>query len=362
MEKSRKMNKMKLVFGIAIPMLVIVVTMVMVGVSFAWFSNADKTTISEITFSTAESYSVEFGLDSTNGYYDNIAYAGQEALATIDGKGKLITSSTKSDDSMVQGNTAYYFVNTIKLNTKGNIFDISMAFDYIRIYKPTLTSEGNKQFDTNGLVLGTDKTTYGGVGSGSNPIEKAPYVFTWMFKKHADTATNYTTAEGSESKSMKALAPSSGEVWYTPYGALTFGANGFVSKVNDNNIDDTHSIKSADTQSITNFTTGSDANKVENGELYDFYIIFAPQKMFYMQFFEADKDNYGIQDVYTTTGESGNTVFDTVVKTDICGTLTNKMFYSDLAYSGMSFDFSALISVDGVHEQVNLSEGGGLNA
>lgn len=347
MEKSRKMNKMKLVFGIAIPMLVIVVTMVMVGVSFAWFSNADKTTISEITFSTAESYSVEFGLDQTSGYYDNIAYAGQEALTTIDGKGKLITSSIKGDDSMVQGNTAYHFVNTIKLNTSGNNFDITMAFDYIRIYKPTLTSEGNKQLDSNGVVSGTNKAIYGGIEIGSNSIEKAPYVFTWMFKKHAENtqATNYTSAQGSESKSMKALAPASGETWYTPYGALTFDNNGeYVAKINGST-ENVNSIKSVEANNITNFaTTGTD------GELYDFYIIFAPQKMFYMQFFSDDKDNYGIEDVYP--GQ----------KQTICGTLTNKMFYSDLAYSGMSFDFSALISVEGVHEHTNSSEGGGLNA
>lgn len=363
MEKSRKMNRLKLVFGIAVPMLVIVVTMVMVGVSFAWFSNADKVTISEITFSTAESYSVDFAIDQNSGYFDNIAYAGQEALTTIDGTGKLITPSTKSDDSMVQGNTAYYFVNTINLNTKGNSFDISMAFDYIRIYKPTLTDDDKKQLDGNGLVLGINKVTYGGIEENSNPIEKAPYVFTWMFKKHKDTATNYTSAEGSESKSMKALAPTSGETWYTPYGALTFGENGYVAKVNDSNIDNTYSIKSADIQNITNFTTGSDADSVKNGQLYDFYIIFAPQKMFYMQFFSADdKAQYGIQDIYTTTDDSGKIVFDGAVKTDICGTLTNKMYYSDLQYSGVSFDFSALISVEGMHEQATVNEGGGANA
>lgn len=343
------MNRLKLVFGIAVPMLVIVVTMVMVGVSFAWFSNADKTTISEITFSTAESYSVEFALDQNSGYFDNIAYAGQEALTTITGdnkgkKGMLITPSIKSDDSMVQGNTAYYFVNTINLNTKGNNFDISMAFDYIRIYKPTLTDKGEKQLDGNGLVLGTNKVTYGGVEENSNPIEKAPYVFTWMFKKHKDTATNYTSAEGSESKSMKALAPTSGEVWYTPYGALTFDNDGkFVAKINGST-ENVNSIKDVESNNITNFTTtGTD------GELYDFYIIFAPQKMFYMQFFSADKDKYGIQDVYTTM-------------TDICGTLTNKMYYSDLQYSGVSFDFSALISVEEMHEQATVNEGGGANA
>lgn len=347
------MNRLKLVFGIAVPMLVIVVTMVMVGVSFAWFSTADKVTISEITFSTAESYSVDFAIDQNSGYFDNIAYAGQEALTTVTvgdtGKGMLITPSIKSDDSMVQGNTAYYFVNTINLNTKGNNFDISMAFDYIRIYKPTLTDKGEKQLDKNGLVLGTNKVTYGGIEENSNPIEKAPYVFTWMFKKHTDKATNYTSAEGSESKSMKALAPTSGETWYTPYGALTFGENGYVAKVNDSNIDNAYSIKSADTQNIINFTTGSDADSVEKGQLYDFYIIFAPQKMFYMQFFSADKDKYGIQDVYITM-------------TDICGTLTNKMYYSDLQYSGVSFDFSALISVEEMHEQATVNEGGGANA
>lgn len=37
------------------------------GCVFAWFSNADKVTVTEITMSTAESYKIDFNLQKTRG-------------------------------------------------------------------------------------------------------------------------------------------------------------------------------------------------------------------------------------------------------------------------------------------------------
>lgn len=51
--------------SIMIPLLIVVTTVVMVGASFAWFTNADKVTVTEITMSTAESYRIDFNLQKT---------------------------------------------------------------------------------------------------------------------------------------------------------------------------------------------------------------------------------------------------------------------------------------------------------
>ena len=62
--QASKSRNFKIIMSIMIPLLVIVTTAVMVGASFAWFSNADKVTITEITMSTAESYKINFELQT----------------------------------------------------------------------------------------------------------------------------------------------------------------------------------------------------------------------------------------------------------------------------------------------------------
>lgn len=337
MEKSRKMNKMKLVFGIAIPMLVIVVTMVMVGVSFAWFSNADKTTISEITFSTAESYSVGFNMKTDQNLWDNIEYAGQE---TFNSSGQLLTTAVAGENSVAISNMPYYFVNTVVLNTKGNNFDLSMIFDSVYIFQPKrnannelIDNAGNVVSDYSQIEVDHYKKQYS-TAEGHNDVANIPYAFTWMFKEHGESTTlNYQTNE--DKKSMLPLTPSAGDTWYTPYGAFKFNDVAKLSKVNG--VDVTDETKLADLGNvIKNFNT------TETGKEYDFYIIFAPQEMFYMQFFEADK-NKTVTEVYTTETE----------RDKIFENLNNMMFYSSMDYSGSMFKFSAVISVEGVTEKTN---------
>lgn len=377
------MNRLKLVFGIAVPMLVIVVTMVMVGISFAWFTTASTVTISEITMSTAESYVVEFCANE-NDYKQgvNLQYSGQEAFVYDSSKkgSMLITPSIQSNDSVVQSNTAYYFVNTIALNTKGHTYDISMALDTVEIYRETTTRDTN----------GNNRNYLASFGiKDSESTSDIPYAFTWMFKKHtggddtkATNSTDGTVTDGAVNGDMKSILPSAGETWYTPYGTLTFDANGYVNTVNGNSITtSTYSIKGEKTQKIMNFSTKDEEGNAVT-QLYDFYIIFAPEKMFYMQFFEADKDKYTAQDVYRKnkideqgqpiyekdesdnikTDTEGNPIIATETDSEIIekmfGSLKNKMFYSAYSYAGARFDFSAIISVEALKDKDATTEGG----
>lgn len=332
------MNRLKLVFGIAVPMLVIVVTMVMVGVSFAWFSNADKVTISEITFSTAESYSVGFGMKQNEDLWDNIEYAGQEAFNS---SGQLLTTAVAGENSVAISNMPYYFVNTVVLNTKGNDFDISMIFDSVDIFQPKrnanselIDKNGNVTSDYSQIEVDYYKKQYGAAESHGD-VADIPYAFTWMFKEHvAETKTlNYQTQD--EKNSMLPLTPSSGDIWYTPYGTFEFDKDAKLSSVNGVSVTETTTIADLDNV-IKKFNTS------ETGKEYDFYIIFAPQKMFYMQFFSAD-NNKKVNEVYTTEAE----------RKKIFENLNNMMFYSSMDYSGSMFKFSAVISVEGVTEKTD---------
>lgn len=54
------------------------------GCFFAWFTNADKVTVTEITMSTAESYKIDFNLQKNERLWDNMQYVGQTAFATAE--------------------------------------------------------------------------------------------------------------------------------------------------------------------------------------------------------------------------------------------------------------------------------------
>lgn len=74
--------------------------------------------------------------------------------------------------------------------------------------------------------------------------------------------------------------------------------------------------------------------------MYDFCIVFAPEKLFWMQYFKADVDKYKAENIYSS---------DELIK--IFGNLSNQMFYSSRDYSGSTFEFSAVINVTGMREE-----------
>ena len=347
-----------------IPLLIVVTTVVMVGASFAWFSNADKVTITEITMSTAESYKIDFKLQTNNQLWDNMEYVGQTAFCDSgkNTKGKLMTKAIAGDNTVDISNRPYYFINTIALDTTGKTFDMSMSFDTAKIvkYQYQTNADGTIITDNGKLVKDLDqlpevKKTYG-IGENSTSPSEIPYAFTWFFKPHSGTKSqNYTTTQNSDGKDIQKLKqpdPQGGEVWYTPYGKLEFvqtsetvnGAtvkNVYVSKVNGESIDaDKYSIKDdAAKRDIINFTT-TDQTSNETSQMFDFYIVFAPEKLFWMQYFKADVDKNKAENIYSS---------DELKK--IFGNLSNQMFYSSRDYSGSTFEFSAVINVTGMSEE-----------
>lgn len=370
MQASQSRN-FKIIMSIMIPLLVIVTTAVMVGASFAWFTNAEKVTITEITMSTADAYTITFDLGN-NSLWDNMLYVGQTAFCDkgLD-KGKLMTAAVAGSNDVDTSNRAYYFINTVALNTGGRTFDMSMAFDTTEIlkYEYQKDSDGNYVRDENGNPIIVEDENgnprYSSIKKygfeNSNPASDIPYAFTWFFKKRnivaVQKSTNYEkVSSGSDTtktyERLKQLEPSAGEEWYTPYGKLTFGEvsetvdntttkSVVVTKINDNPISvDSFSLKDEDKKcNVTGFSTTTDS------EIYDFYIVFAPETMFWMQFFKADRDQHTASDVYTQ--DEQKKIFEK---------LENQMFYSSMSYSGSTFKFSAVIKVNSVQEEAQGNE------
>lgn len=377
MSQPSKTKTFKIIMSIMIPLLIVVTTVVMVGASFAWFSNADKVTITEITMSTAESYKINFTLQTNNQLWDNMEYVGQTAFCdsgenTI---GKLMTKAIAGENTVDISNRPYYFINTVALDTTGKTFDMNMAFDIAKIvkYKYQKNADGTIKTDENGKplkelkdgkpIVDEVKKTYG-IGENPTSPSEIPYAFTWFFKPHSGTQTqNYTSSQNSDGKVIQKLKqpdPQDGEVWYTPYGKLEFAEtsetvngenvkNVYVSKVNGDSINaDDYSIKNDNAKrDIIKFKT-IDQTSNETSQMFDFYIVFAPEKLFWMQYFKADVDKYTAAQAYGTNNEGAGSA-DALKK--IFGNLSNQMFYSSRDYSGSTFEFSAVINVTGMREE-----------
>lgn len=371
--QASKSKTFKLVMSIMIPLLIVVTTVVMVGASFAWFTNADKVTVTEITMSTAESYKINFELQTNNQLWDNMEYVGQTAFCdsgenTI---GKLMTKAIAGENTVDISNRPYYFINTVALDTTGKTFDMNMAFDTAKIvkYQYQKNADGTIKIGEDGkpvkdLVEPPEvKKTYG-IGENPTSPSEIPYAFTWFFKPHSGTTSkNYTEIQNTEGKDIQKLKqpdPQDGEVWYTPYGKLEFAEtsetvngenvkNVYVSKVNGDSINaDDYSIKNDNAKrDIIKFKT-IDQTSNETSQMFDFYIVFAPEKLFWMQYFKADVDKYTAAQAYGTNNEGAGSA-DALKK--IFGNLSNQMFYSSRDYSGSTFEFSAVINVTGMREE-----------
>ena len=351
--QASKSKNFKIVMSVMIPLLIIVTTVVMVGASFAWFTNADKVTVTEITMSTADSYRIDFTRQplSEGGtlLFDNMQYVGQTAFcASGTNAGKLMTKAVANGNAIYTSDRAYYFINTVALDTQGNTFDMSMAFDGVKIVKYKRNADGSIAKDENeeNIVEKTNKI-YAATGSNVSPVSDIPFAFTWFFKAHGETdedgvVRNYETynidAE-TQGQRLLQLEPQKNEVWYTPYGKLTFGDDNLVALVNDDNSIDATSIRDVEKRVIDNFGTNGVGNATS--QLFDFYIVFAPEKLFWMQFFSADRDKYTANDIYKTKDDTKK-IFES---------LSNQMYYSHMDYSGSTFEFSAVLNVTNVHEE-----------
>lgn len=356
--QASKSKNFKIVMSVMIPLLIIVTTVVMVGASFAWFTNADKVTVAEITMSTADSYRIDFTRQpqSTDGklLFDNMQYVGQTAFcASGANAGKLMTKAVAAGNAVDTSDRAYYFINTVALDTQGKTFDMSMAFDGVKIVKYKRNADGSIVKKENGEndVEKTNKI-YAATGSKVSPVSDIPFAFTWFFKMHDETADgvvrNYQTYdidEETQGQRLLQLEPQKNELWYTPYGKLTFGDDNLVARVNDDNSIDATSIKDVDKRIINGFETNGKGNATS--QLFDFYIVFAPEKLFWMQFFKNDRDKYTANDVYKTTVDGVETDYTKKIFEE----LSNQMYYSHMDYSGSTFEFSAVLNVTTVHEE-----------
>ena len=320
-----KAKFIKRIMGIAVPALVIVITIIMVSVSFAWFSNDVTPAVSTINLTVGKSFTILFNSDESEADLRNINYKGQTA---IDGNYRLVTDHNGRTHSSLGGagleqymlDAPYYFITTITLDTEGKDVDMNMALDAVKIV-------------SGGSVLNSYSGEVGNTEGKLTPLD-VPYAFTWYFTEHNGDTVNFkgNIVGDDDRRVMDNRMPKDGDVWYTPYGKLVFDANGMVASVNGTDIDNSAAGYSALNEGLQDVKLNASMTE------FDFYIVFAPQKLFWSQFFLADINNT-VNDIYD--GQEIQKIF---------GRNTDKqMYYSSIGYFGATFEFGATLYVSRVY-------------
>lgn len=306
-------SKLKLMAGIIMPVLVMIITVVMVGVSFAWFTEISTAQIATLSLTTKRTFTLTFDV---NGRSVSTPYAGETAIGT---DGYLVTGYRAAQKNLPYGeaswrkymlDNAYSFKTSIALDTQNIPIDLTMTLDTALITYTDIEGDGGTEIrDAYGIDVASGK---------KRDAKDIPYAFTWCFSKTGDGTSTL----------------------FTPYGKLELDADGYASALDGVAVTESTSILGAEPKGLTDFV----ANKTEmiGGEektvTYDFYIIFAPQKLYWMQYFKADRDR-SLADVYTAAEREHIESAD----------FANQMYYSVMTYLGADFAFTATIDVTEIH-------------
>ena len=319
MSKNTK-RIIKLTAGIIIPIFIMVVSIVMVGVSYAWFNTASKTMVSTITMSTEDAFTLSFNF----GDNPEEMYEGQLAYVTKNNVTHLVTDeyatnvlgytnpSTIYDGYMLD--KPYKVGANVVLDTQGKRVDFEMYIDSISIYMEDTENPSNPPTQLMNL-------------SNTDTINLIPYGFTWYI---LDSANNKI---------------------YTPYGTSTEGNNLAVTGTNVSE----KWFSTPSLQTITNFrSTNESAMKI--------FVVFCPEKLYWLQYSLGKTYNStadwvaGLEDIYSTANERnriyhldtyGNTAngYNPTSNPDISG-----VTYWDPKYVGAQFEFNFTVNVLNVYD------------
>lgn len=332
-DKTRKIAKTKLIMGIIIPIIIMIGTLIMVSVSFAWFSTTAPTEVNTIDLTTTEM----FVLDFTVGNTPSSSYNGQNAL-NIDGY--LVSqyrNLTLEKPEAYMRDAPFMFVTTIGLSTQGIEVDMSVNFNFARItqvdgdFVDSVWVPSGDPYDMD--IYGAASTNTG-VHAGEAhefTIDKIPYAFTWFFVEQGQTLDTATDV-------------------YTPYGTMrlgyqTVGVNNYryATKLNGENVTDSTSIDGVTPAGLSHFSSNTiETEDEDKNKKFDFYIVFAPEELFWMQFFPADRDK-AFTTVYTTQELTRYITYGTQEN------VGNKMYYAKTSYTGATFHFRAEINVSTIY-------------
>lgn len=341
-DNTRKAAKLKLIMGIVIPVFIMISSLIMVGASFAWFSDSANVEIATINLATKKVFTLDF---SSAGDIDS-EYHGENAISS---DGYLVSDyrniTNGFGDKYIEDKPSM-FKTTIGLSTDNTSVDLTMNFKMVQIELDFDNDEDTTDDIYDLAVYGVNNPKTLPPARGTTKIfetSEIPFAFTWFFIKHGETLSSVTEREDG----------SYGVDVYTPYGHMVLDyprdnegaatASYLVAKtINGVAVTGSTSILADSAKAdIQDFQAG-EGEKVS----YDFYVVFAPEKLFWMQYLPADRDR-----PYYNNNNNG--VYSAAVLTrDIAGVndvaSCSKMYYAAPSYTGSTFYFVAEINVTNV--------------
>ena len=337
-DKARKMSRTKLIMGIIIPVFVMIASLIMVGSSFAWFSDSATTEIRTIDLTVKKAFVLEFSVDAND---TSTIYSGEKAL---DNNGHLRSAYQKYASGLTgdaaneyMADAPFMFKTTVGLSTQGVEADLNMHFNFVQIQQ-----YANRQYDEHDVFVPENSSPYDLViygdyeAYGYTPVERqgetlierdmeyVPFAFTWFFVEKDYTLQ---TALGQN------------HPVYTPYGKMELATeNGYLyaTKLNGTSVTNSTSILGTTPSGISHFSAEKDAN--DDNQQFDFYVVFAPQELFWAQFLPADRAS-AIGSVYSAANISAY----------VTGGANDRMFYAATEFIGATFYFTAQIDVGTVY-------------
>ena len=327
MSNRTKKKTMKLITGILIPIFIMVSSIVMVGVSYAWFSPSADAGISTINMVSEEAFTLTFAIQSHNptSLENRNEYAGQQAFYPTRANDTHLVTEKYAQHLELSGNAyeeylldAPYDIGTqIRLNTENKEVDFEIYVNSVVIRMETRDPNNPSIITNNELLLVL-----------THQDQLIEYGFTWY------------------------LVDQSGEYIYTPYGIQYQSESD--SNANANKLKITGENESLKTWASTPVKQEIRSFRANNA-LMTLHIVFCPEKLYWMQYSKGKSivnDNTTEDWLAYMNQVYGNTDLDKIYHLDSYknnGDTTGATYW-DASYVGATFEFDFTVNVKNVHK------------
>ncbi len=291
----------------------LIVAVTMAGVSYAWFTETAKVHVETLNLSTKSVFQLGFdtGVYGTNEYNGETGMkmnSNGDVLLITDARAKSMFGSLEDTSAQSYLRDAVYDrKSNIFLNTDGKAVTLDISFSSLLI---SITDEETEEITVKKRI---DTTSLSDADVGD-----IAYGFTWALVSVDDGTV------------------------FTPYGRLGAGSQSHIDNLSDSKpLTDAMWSTTPTKTSLTDFNTADialknpdSAEEVGSSREFEFHIIFAPEKMYWMQHSNIDKD-MPMGDLYTST-EIGK-VTEPGAETQV--------YYSTGTYAKADFAFDVKIEV-----------------
>lgn len=315
---SEKTLKTKKLLGVIIPVIVLVITITVVGISYAWFSDSVEARIEPISLATTDVFTLEFAISEETGktYFGQTVFDDDSLMITPSRGANIIDADARH--KYLQDYAYMYRTEALLLTTDEKSVDFEINFSKVLIYQPEEIDEDTLEVISEEYTIKDFKNTDGSSAD-------IPYGFTWFMTATKDSTT----------------------IVYTPYGKAD-GSPETDFVVSE--LDVAGAVKPFQLTKTTDWATTPVKRPItgfiaDKDTVYQLYIVFAPEQLYWMQFSAPDKSKTAAT-IYSQMLPNGYTVFEDKVTIN---DYRDMIYYATPEYVGASFEFAVTFSVLNVY-------------